>query len=83
MPGSWQPQGRRLVGEVALAGLLETERGYQSDESERGGVRETLVERLLAVLPVFPLRPGALGYRVVTRDPRSFGRIPGLDVVVL
>jgi tRNA(fMet)-specific endonuclease VapC len=76
--------------------------------------REAFVERLLAVLPVFPfdlvtarihasLRAGlaskgasvgshdlligataiALGYRVATRDRRSFGKIPGLEVVVL
>lgn len=76
--------------------------------------RETFVERLLAVLPVFPfdlvtarihasLWAGlgakgeivgshdlvigataiALGYRVATRDRRSFGKIPGLDVLVL
>ena len=25
----------------------------------------------------------ALGYRVVTRDRRSFGKIPGLEVLVL
>jgi predicted nucleic acid-binding protein len=76
--------------------------------------RETFVERLLAVLPVFPFdlvtarihaslwaclasKGGAvgshdlligamaiaLGYRVVTRDRRSFGKIPGLEVLVL
>ena len=76
--------------------------------------REAFVERLLAVLPVFPfdlvtarlhaslwadlaakgasvgshyLLIGAtaiaLGYRVATRDRRSFGKIPGLNVVVL
>jgi len=76
--------------------------------------RETFVERLLAVLPVFPfdldtarihasLWAGlaskgatigshdlligataiALGYRVATRDRRSFAKIPGLEVVVL
>jgi predicted nucleic acid-binding protein len=75
--------------------------------------RETFVERLLAVLPVFPFDVGtarihaalwaglaskgasvgshdlligataiALGYRVATRDRRSFGKIPGLEVVV-
>lgn len=75
--------------------------------------REAFVERLLAVLPVFPFDLGtarihaalwaglaskgasvgshdlligataiALGYRVATRDRRSFGKIPGLDVVV-
>jgi predicted nucleic acid-binding protein len=75
---------------------------------------EVFVERLLAVLPVFPfdlvtarlyaslwaslaakgaavashdLLIGAtaiaLGYRVATRDRRSFGKIPGLKVVVL
>jgi tRNA(fMet)-specific endonuclease VapC len=76
--------------------------------------REAFVERLLAVLPVFPfdlvtarihasLWAGlaakgasvgsldlliaataiALGYRVTTRDRRSFGKIPGLEIVVL
>ena len=76
--------------------------------------REAFVERLLAVVPVFPfdletarihaslwarlaskgasvgshdLLIGAtaiaLGYRVATRDRRSFGRVPGLEVVVL
>jgi predicted nucleic acid-binding protein len=76
--------------------------------------RETFVERLLAVLPVFPFdlvtarihaslwaslaakgasvgphdlliaaTAIASGYRVATRDRRSFGRIPGLEVVVL
>lgn len=76
--------------------------------------RETFVERLLAVLPVFPfdlvtarihaslwaalaakganvgshdLQIGAtaiaVGYRLTTRDRRSFGKIPGLDVVIL
>jgi tRNA(fMet)-specific endonuclease VapC len=76
--------------------------------------RETFVERLLAVLPVFPFdlvtarvhaslwarlaskgasvgshdlvigaTAIALGYRVATRDRRSFGKISGLDVVVL
>ena len=76
--------------------------------------RETFVERLLGVLPVFPfdlstarihasLWAGlaskgtsvgshdlligataiALGYHVATRDRRSFGKIPGLNVVVL
>ncbi len=76
--------------------------------------RETFVERLLVVLPVFPfdlvtariytsLWAGlaskgatvgshdlligataiALGYRVLTRDRRSFGKIPGLEVLVL
>jgi predicted nucleic acid-binding protein len=76
--------------------------------------RVTFVERLFAVLPVFPfdlvtarihaslwaalaskgatvgshdLLIGAtaiaLGYRVVTRDRRSFGKIPGLEVLVL
>ena len=76
--------------------------------------RETFVERLLAVLPVFPfdlvtarvhaslwaglaakgasvgahdLVIGAtaltLGYRVATRDRRSFAKIPGLEVIVL
>jgi len=76
--------------------------------------REAFVERLLAVLPVFPFDLGAArihaslwarlaskgatigshdlligataiaqGYRVVTRDRRSFARIPGLEVVVL
>ncbi len=77
-------------------------------------LREAFVERLLAVLPVFPFDLGtarihaalwaglaakgasvgshdlligataiALGYRVATRDRRSFGKIPGLEVVVL
>jgi tRNA(fMet)-specific endonuclease VapC len=76
--------------------------------------REAFVERLLAVLPVFPfdlvtarihasLWAGlaakgasvgshdlligataiALGYRVTTRDRRSFAKIPGLKVAVL
>jgi predicted nucleic acid-binding protein len=76
--------------------------------------RETFVERLLDVLPVFPFDIGtarihaslwaglaskgatvgshdlligataiALGYRVTTRDRRSFAKIPGLEVVVL
>lgn len=76
--------------------------------------REDFVERLLAVLPVFPFDLGtarihaalwaglaakgasvgshdlligataiALGYRVATRDRRSFGKIPGLEVVVV
>jgi predicted nucleic acid-binding protein len=76
--------------------------------------REAFVERLLAVLPVFPfdlvtarihaslwadlaakgesvgshdLLIGAtaiaLGYGVATRDRRSFGKIPGLEVVIL
>ena len=76
--------------------------------------REAFVERLLAVLPVFPfdlvaarihaslwaslaakgasvgshdLLIGAtaiaLGYRVATHDRRSFGKIPGLEVLVL
>jgi predicted nucleic acid-binding protein len=76
--------------------------------------REAFVERLLAVLPVYPfdlvtarihaslwaslaakgvsvgshdLLIGAtaiaLGYRVATRDRRSFGKIPGLEVLVL
>lgn len=76
--------------------------------------REAFVERLLAVVPVFPFDLGtarvhaelwaglaskgasvgshdlligataiALGYRVATRDRRSFGKIPGLDVVVI
>lgn len=76
--------------------------------------REAFVERLLAVLPVFPfdlvtarihaslwaslaakganvgahdLLIGATaiaaGYRVATRDRRSFGKIPDLEVVVL
>ena len=76
--------------------------------------REAFVERLLAVLPVFPfdletarihaslwadlaskgasvgahdLLIGATaiarGYRVATRDRRSFAKIPGLEVVVL
>jgi tRNA(fMet)-specific endonuclease VapC len=76
--------------------------------------REAFVERLLAVLPVFPfdlatarihasLWAGlaskgasvgshdlligataiALGYGVATRDRRSFGKIPGLEVIVL
>ena len=75
--------------------------------------RETFVERLLAVLPVFPFDVGtarihaalwaglaskgasvgshdlligataiALGYRVATCDRRSFGKIPGLEVIV-
>ena len=76
--------------------------------------REAFVERLLAVLPVFPFdlvtarihaslwaslaargaRVGshdlligataiALGYRVATRDRRSFGKIPGLEILVI
>ncbi len=76
--------------------------------------RETFVERLLAVLPVFPFDLGtarihaslwarlaskgatigshdlligataiALGYRVATRDRRSFAKIQGLEVIVL
>jgi tRNA(fMet)-specific endonuclease VapC len=76
--------------------------------------REAFVERLLAVLPIFPfdlvtarihaslwatvaakgasvgphdLLIGATaiaaGYRVATLDRRSFGKIPGLEVVVL
>jgi predicted nucleic acid-binding protein len=76
--------------------------------------RETFVERLLAVLPVFPFdlvtarihaslwaslatkgasvsahdlliaaTAIAAGYRVATRDRRSFGRIPGLEVILL
>ena len=76
--------------------------------------RETFVERLLAVLPVFPFDLGtarihaalwaglaskgasvgshdlligataiALGFRVATRDRRSFGKIPGLEVLFL
>lgn len=76
--------------------------------------RAAFVERLLAVLPVFPfdlvtarihaslwaslaakgasvgshdLMIGAtavaLGYRVATRDRRSFGKIPGLEVLLL
>ena len=76
--------------------------------------RDVFVERLLAVLPVFPfdlvtarihasLWAGlaakgttvgshdlliaatamALGYRVATRDRRSFGKIRGLEVVIL
>jgi tRNA(fMet)-specific endonuclease VapC len=76
--------------------------------------RQTFVERLLAVLPLFPfdlvtarihasLWAGlaakgasvgahdlliaataiAAGYRVATRDRRSFARIPGLEVVVI
>lgn len=77
-------------------------------------LRESFVERLLAVLPVFPFDLGtarihaalwaglaskgasvgshdlligataiALGYRVATRDRRSFAKIPGLEVVIL
>lgn len=76
--------------------------------------RDAFVERLLAVLPVYPfdlvtarihasLWAGlaakgasvgahdlligataiALGYRVATRDRRAFGKIPGLELVVL
>ncbi len=76
--------------------------------------RETFVEQLLAVLPVFPFDLGiarihaalwadlaakgsiigshdlaigataiAVGYRVVTRDRRSFGKIPGLELVIV
>jgi tRNA(fMet)-specific endonuclease VapC len=76
--------------------------------------REAFVERLLAVLPVFPFdlvtarthaslwadlatkgtnvgshdlliaaTAIAVGYRVATRDRRRFGKIPGLEVVVL
>jgi predicted nucleic acid-binding protein len=76
--------------------------------------REAFVERLLAVLPLFPfdlvtarihaslwadlaskgaavgshdLLIGAtaiaLGYRVATRNRRGFGKIPGLEVIVL
>ena len=76
--------------------------------------RETFVERLLAVVPVFPFdlvtarihaslwaslaangaRVGAhdlliaatamaAGYRVATRDRRSFGKIPGLEVILI
>ena len=76
--------------------------------------RETFVERVLAVLPVFPfdlvtarihaslwaslaakgtsvgahdLLIGAtaiaLGYRVATRDRRSFGKLPSLEVLVV
>lgn len=76
--------------------------------------RETFVERLLAILPLFPfdlmtarlhasLWAGlsakgatvgahdlliaataiAAGYRVATRDRRSFARIPGLEVIII
>jgi tRNA(fMet)-specific endonuclease VapC len=76
--------------------------------------RETFVERLLAVVPVFPFdlvtarihaslwaslaakgasvgahdlliaaTAMAAGYRVATRDRRSFGKIPGLEVILL
>ena len=109
--------GAHAEDPVGIASITASEllhgvhRAATSSQRQR---RETFVERLLAVLPVFPfdlvtarihasLWAGlaskgasvgshdlligataiALGYRVATRDRRSFGKIPGLEVVVL
>jgi predicted nucleic acid-binding protein len=102
---------------VGIAAITASEllhgvhRAATADQRQR---REAFVERLLAVLPIFPfdlvtarihaslwaslaakgasvgphdLLIGAtaiaVGYRVATRDRRSFGKIPGLELVVL
>jgi tRNA(fMet)-specific endonuclease VapC len=102
---------------VGIAAITASEllhgvhRAATADQRQR---REAFVERLLAVLPIFPfdlvtarihaslwaslaakgasvgphdLLIGAtaiaVGYRVATRDRRSFGKIPGLEPVVL
>ena len=100
------------IASITASELLHgVERAASAAQRRR---RETFVERLLAVLPVFPFDLGtarihaalwaglaskgatigshdlligataiALGYRVATRDRRSFAKIPGLEVVVL
>jgi tRNA(fMet)-specific endonuclease VapC len=100
------------ISSITASELLHgVHRAVTSAQRQR---RQAFVERLLAVLPVFPFdlvtarihaslwaslaakgtRVGshdlmigataiALGYRVATRDRRSFGKIPGLEVVVL
>ena len=100
------------IASISASELLHgVHRAATSAQRQR---REAFVERLLAVLPVFPfdlvtarihallwarlaakgasvgshdLLIGAtaiaLGYRVATRDRRSFGKIPGLEVLLL
>jgi predicted nucleic acid-binding protein len=111
------PLGGHAEEPVGIAAITASELLHgvhrAATTAQRQG-REAFVERLLAVLPVFPfdlvtarihaslwaglaakgasvgshdLLVGAtaiaLGYRVATRDRRSFGKIPGLEVVVL
>jgi predicted nucleic acid-binding protein len=108
-PHAEEPVG---IASITAAELLHgVHRASTAAQRQR---RETFVERLLAVLPVFPfdlvtarihasLWAGlaakgasvgahdlligataiALGYRVVTRDRRSFGKIPDLEVIIL
>jgi tRNA(fMet)-specific endonuclease VapC len=99
------------IASITASELLHGIRAVTTAQRQR---REAFVERLLAVLPVFPfdlvtarihasLWAGlaakgasvgshdlligataiALGYRVTTRDRRSFAKIPGLKVAVL
>jgi predicted nucleic acid-binding protein len=100
------------IASITASELLQSV--HQAATTTQRQRRETFVERLLAVIPVFPfdlvtarihasLWAGlaakgtavgshdlligataiALGYRVATRNRRSFGRIPGLEVLVL
>ncbi len=78
-------------GEVAMAAITAAEllHGvHRLRTSKRKARAEALVETLLASIPVIPFdlvcaRALARGFSVVTRDRRSFRRIPGLEVVDL
>ena len=106
--------GREPVGIASISASELLHGVHRAATTAQRQRREAFVERLLAVLPVFPfdlvtarihaslwarlaakgttvgshdLLIGAtaiaLGYRVATRDRRSFGKIPGLEVLVL
>ena len=111
------PLGAHAEEPVGIAAITASELLHgvhrAATTAQRQG-REAFVERLLAVVPVFPFDLGtarihaslwaglaskgasvgshdlligataiARGYRVATHDRRSFGKIPGLEVVVL
>ncbi len=114
LDGALGARGEEPVGIASISASELLHGVYRAATTAQRQRREAFVERLLAVLPVFPfdlvtarihaslwarlaakgttvgshdLLIGAtaiaLGYRVATRDRRSFGKIPGLEVLVL
>jgi predicted nucleic acid-binding protein len=114
LDGSLGPHAEEPVGIAAITASELLHGVHRARTTAQRLGREAFVERLLAVVPVFPfdlatarvhaslwaalaskgasvgshdLLIGAtaivLGYRIATRDRRSFGKIPGLEVVVL
>jgi tRNA(fMet)-specific endonuclease VapC len=106
--------GEESVGIASISASELLHGVHRAATSAQRQRREAFVERLLAVIPVYPFdlvtariheslwatlaargiavgshdlligaTAVALGYRVATRDRRSFGKIPGLEVLLL